>query len=83
MIGSFYLNFFTVQHSVLSVLERKPVAKDVPQAERATCKNSVETDSVEKKSDRMREIFRSQNDSTRKVQAVYLATPPRSWMGLG
>lgn len=48
LIGSFYLNFFTVQHSVPSVLERKPVAKDVPQAERATCKNSVETNSVEK-----------------------------------
>ena len=33
------------------------MAKDVPQAERATCKNSVETDSVEKFSDRIREIL--------------------------
>ena len=47
LIGSFYLNFFTVQHSVPSVLGRKPVAKDVPQAERATCKISVETEKIE------------------------------------
>ena len=93
LVGSFYLNFFRVMlDNVLSVLERKPpVAKDVPQANfrkgnnlQKLCGNGRVFRSNSKRTFGMLYfLIGPQNDSTRKVQAVYLATPPRSWMGLG